>query len=162
MARPKKPTNLKILQGTYRKSRANKNEPKPEIDIPEPPAFLTDRALEEWNRVAPELKNLALLSRIDCMALAGYCAAVSRLWLAEERLKTEGLTVINERGKTIKNPLVDVANAAAKQISMFASQFGMSPSTRGNVQAEKPDDDYNPLSKFKKKSAYKDPLDEFL
>ncbi|GAB4277836.1 MAG: hypothetical protein Kow0029_20720 [Candidatus Rifleibacteriota bacterium] len=162
MARPKKPTNLKILQGTYRKGRANKNEPKPEICIPEPPGFLTDRALEEWHRIAPILEEMGLLSKVDSMALAAYCAAVARLWLAEEQLKIEGLTVTNERGRRIKNPLVDVVNSAAKQISMFASQFGMSPSTRGNVQAEKPDDDYNPLSKFKKKSAYKDPLDEFL
>jgi len=149
MARPRKPTNLKIMQGTYRKDRANPNEPEPKICIPDPPGFLTDRALEEWHRIAPELETMGLLSQVDSMALAAYCAAVSRLWLAEEQLKVEGLTVTNERGRTIKNPLVDVANAAAKQISMFASQFGMSPSTRSGVKAQLPEKE-NPLSRFKK------------
>ena len=69
----------------------------------------------------------------------------------------QGLTVTNERGRRIKNPLVDVANAAAKQISLFASQFGMSPSTRSGVTAKAPeeydplDEFVNPLAKFKKK-----------
>lgn len=149
MARPRKPTNLKLIQGTYRKSRENPNEPQPEICIPEPPGFLTDRALEEWHRIAPILESMGLLSKVDSMALAAYCAAVARLWLAEEQLKVEGLTVTNERGRRIKNPLVDVANAAAKQISMFASQFGMSPSTRSGVKAMQPEKE-NPLAKFKK------------
>jgi P27 family predicted phage terminase small subunit len=150
MARPRKPTNLKIIQGTYRKSRENPNEPQPKICIPEPPEFLNDKALEEWHRIAPELKRLGLLSQVDCMALAGYCAAVSRLWQAEEQLKSEGLTVTNERGRRIKNPLVDVANAAAKQISMFASQFGMSPATRANVKPDKTEEKEHPLAKFKR------------
>lgn len=149
MARPRKPTNLKILQGTYRPDRANPNEPKPEICIPTAPGFLADRALEEWNRIAPQLEKMGLLSQVDCMALAAYCAAVARLWQAEEQLKTEGLTVTNERGRRIKNPLVDVANAAAKQISLFASQFGMSPSTRSSVKAKEPEKE-NPFAKFEK------------
>jgi len=150
MARPRKPTNLKILQGTYRPDRANPNEPQPEICIPEAPEFLSDRALQEWQRIAPILEKLGLLSQVDKMALAAYCAAVARLWQAEEQLKIEGLTVTNERGRRIKNPLVDVANAAAKQISLFASQFGMSPSTRSSVKAKLPEKE-NPLAKFLKK-----------
>lgn len=150
MARPRKPTNLKILQGTYRPDRANPNEPQPEICTPEAPEFLSDRALQEWQRIAPILEKLGLLSQVDKMALAAYCAAVARLWQAEEQLKNEGLTVTNERGRRIKNPLVDVANAATKQISLFASQFGMSPSTRSSVKAKLPEKE-NPLAKFLKK-----------
>lgn len=150
MARPRKPTNLKIIQGTYRPDRANPNEPKPEICSPEAPEFLSEKALQEWQRIAPILEGLGLLSQVDKMALAAYCSAVARLWLAEEQLKTEGLTVTNERGRRIKNPLVDVANAAAKQISLFASQFGMSPSTRSGVSVKAPEKE-NPLAKFKKK-----------
>lgn len=150
MTRPRKPTNLKILQGTYRPDRANPNEPKPDICIPDAPEFLSDRALQEWQRIAPALAEMGLLSQLDKMALAAYCSAVARLWQAEEQLKIEGVTVTNERGRRIKNPLVDVANAASKQISLFASQFGMSPSTRSGVSVKTPEKE-NPLAKFKKK-----------
>ncbi|GAB1351846.1 hypothetical protein MASR1M12_05770 [Erysipelotrichia bacterium] len=66
---------------------------------------------------------------------------VAREWFA---IKTAEMNE-QHRGK-----VVDVANAAAKQISLFASQFGMSPSTRSGVSVKAPEKE-NPLAKFKKK-----------
>ncbi len=74
MARGRKPdpTKLKLLKGNPGK-RAIKNEPEPEVCIPDPPDHLDDVAVGEWNRIAPQLEQLGLLSDIDMVALAMYC-----------------------------------------------------------------------------------------
>ncbi len=38
------PTNLKLIRGTARPHRMNKDEPAPPVCAPEPPAHLDDRA----------------------------------------------------------------------------------------------------------------------
>jgi len=65
MARPRKPKQLKIVQGTYRKDRANPHEPKPQPRIPSCPWELCDTAKKEWRRLAPELHQLGLLTALD-------------------------------------------------------------------------------------------------
>jgi hypothetical protein len=50
--RKRKPTYLKLVTGTARKSRLNPAEPKPEPALPSPPEHLMPEALAEWERVA--------------------------------------------------------------------------------------------------------------
>ena len=52
--RPKKPTNLKVLHGTYRKDRENPNEvfPDPAADI-QAPEWLPKEARDKWSELAP-------------------------------------------------------------------------------------------------------------
>jgi phage terminase small subunit len=83
--RPRTPTNLKLIKGSYRKDRALKGEPKPAPALPEPPEFLSPGAKQEWNRVAPELHKLGLLSQIDVAALSCYCEAWSDFVDASKR-----------------------------------------------------------------------------
>ena len=72
------PTTLKLVKGTARKCRENPNEPMPTPALPSPPSFLDEVAVEEWNRVAPGLYQICLLSEMDRGALVGYCASYSR------------------------------------------------------------------------------------
>jgi phage terminase small subunit len=62
--RPAKPTQLKMLQGTYRPDRATRGEvcPEPARNIA-PPAWLSDPAQDKWNEVAPILSSGGLLTR---------------------------------------------------------------------------------------------------
>ena len=66
MPNPPVPFPLKVLRGNPGK-RPMKFEPRPEqhADVPEPPAFITGYAADEWWRTAPELHRLGLLIRID-------------------------------------------------------------------------------------------------
>ena len=65
MPNPPVPFPLKVLRGNPGK-RPMKREPQPEqhADVPEPPAFITGYAADEWWRSAPELHRLGLLTRI--------------------------------------------------------------------------------------------------
>lgn len=48
--RPMKPTHLKIIQGTLRKSRI-KNEPQPNALLGDPPAHLTPEQGNAWHEI---------------------------------------------------------------------------------------------------------------
>jgi P27 family predicted phage terminase small subunit len=73
---PRKPTKLKILQGTYRADRAPANEPMPKPKVPSAPAWMGRDAKREWRRVVKELAAVGLLSELDRTALAAYCQAL--------------------------------------------------------------------------------------
>ena len=140
MANPKKPTNLKIIQGTFRKDRATPNEPKPNINIPSPPDHLSKEALIEWDRITPILYNLGLLSDLDMVALAAYCQAYGRWTQAEMELKGSGIIIKTQNGNVIQNPLVGIANQAMLQTHKFLVEFGLTPASRSKVSANKQDD----------------------
>ena len=75
MANPRKPTALKLLEGTDRKDRANPAEPKYEaVDRMEPPGNLRDpRAIEVWNELVGLLTGQRVLTVADGFALAELC-----------------------------------------------------------------------------------------
>ncbi|MFK5282759.1 P27 family phage terminase small subunit, partial [Lacticaseibacillus paracasei] len=75
MPNPRKPLQLKIVQGTTRSDRDNPDQPEPEIVIPDPPHHLSKHAREEWNRMAPILFDMGLIAESDRAAFAMYCQA---------------------------------------------------------------------------------------
>jgi len=65
MAKPgtkPKPTALKVLEGNPGKRPLNENEPKPEPKAPVCPKWLDNYAHKVWERLAPVLKQMGLLS----------------------------------------------------------------------------------------------------
>jgi P27 family predicted phage terminase small subunit len=84
---PPTPLHLKLIKGNPGR-RPLRPEPEPAVEAkcPDPPAFVTGYAADEYWRVAPELHRLNLLSVLDVMPLAAYCVAYSRWRTAEEAL----------------------------------------------------------------------------
>ena len=98
-----KPTAIKILEGNPGKRLLNLNEPKPLQIAPECPDWLLDEAKKEWNRLAPELERLGLLTIIDEMAFAGFCQSYAKWKIAEEFIKKNKMTYeIPKRDKDSK------------------------------------------------------------
>jgi P27 family predicted phage terminase small subunit len=131
--RPPKPTHLKILQGNPGKRALPKNEPKPEATIPIPPDHLSNYAMEEWKRIAPQLEKLGLISRIDRTALAAYCQTYGRWVDAEEKLLNTGLIMKTKDGNIIQNVLLGIANRALLLMHRYMVEFGMTPSSRARL-----------------------------
>lgn len=147
MGRRPVPTELKLVQGTARTTRMNKREPKPVRAMPTPPAHLSVPAKLEWLRLATELHDLGLLTRIDRAALAAYCQAYGR-WvqaeqavakMAERDMLTNGLMIKTTNGNAIQNPLVGTANKAMLDMLRIASEFGMTPAARARIEADPKD-----------------------
>ncbi|WP_256846924.1 phage terminase small subunit P27 family [Paenibacillus sp. Pae108] len=138
----KKPTELKLLQGTYRPDRAPENEPKPDkpSTVPDPPSYLDPVAKKEWRRLAPELIRLGLLTVADLVAFETYCLAYGRLVAATKSLKKAKSMFheyTNKAGATnfVSRPEIAVIQKESLVIKAFCAEFGLSPAARTRMEA---------------------------
>src|SRR5687767_8014477 len=74
------PSNVVRLRGNPGKRRLNDAEPTPAPGVPSCPSCLGEEARKEWKRLARELDDLGLLTRIHRGMLAAYCQAHA-LWV---------------------------------------------------------------------------------
>jgi P27 family predicted phage terminase small subunit len=144
---------LKLVTGNAGKRALNRNEPKPESIVPPVPPHLSDEAKVEWGRVANELYELGLLTRIDRASLAGYCQAYADWVEAEDQIRRYGKVVKSPSKKTVRHgrdgskieetsggypiqsPFLAIRNKALELMHKFAIEFGMTPSSRSRVSA---------------------------
>ncbi len=165
--RPKKPDELKILDGDPNKNRINNNRPKPPITRPSVPKHLSKRAKKEWRRLVVELEAQNLVSKIDRSILAAHCQAYGRWEEAEEMITQTGsliyqtgastrtiqkkngdIETIKKGGYPIISPYVSIANKAMEQMHRFGVEFGMTPASRTRISTNKaanPDDDLDDI-----------------
>jgi P27 family predicted phage terminase small subunit len=137
-----KPTAIKELEGNPGKRTLNKSEPKPGrlSRAPVCPAFLKGLARAQWNKMAPELARLGVLTKIDLDALARYCLIYQRWREAEIEVKRLGVVCKTVKGNLVQNPWLSVANRSNEQLNKLATEFGLTPSSRSKVSAEPMDE----------------------
>lgn len=72
MANPKKPANVHMLKGTYRKDR---HGPMPETEskAPDKPEWLSGSGEIEWDRLVPLLQSRGYLAETDGISLGLLC-----------------------------------------------------------------------------------------
>jgi len=143
--RKPKPTALKKLEGNPGRRPLNGSEPQPRSDCPECPAWLSDEAKEEWNRIAPELHRLGLLTYVDMAALAGYCESWAQYQRAVKYINENGdfFVMYNEDGSVRymqQVPQVAIASNALKHVRAFAAEFGLTPSSRSKLNVKPPEE----------------------
>jgi P27 family predicted phage terminase small subunit len=138
MARPPKPTVLKLLEGNRGKRPLNKREPVPDAKAPRCPEWLDAEAQDCWRRCVRLLHPIGLLTSADGDALTMYCSCYSR-WKAAER-------VISEKGSTYdlkdnngnvrcvqQRPEVAIARSLLDLLTKLAREFGATPSARSRI-----------------------------
>lgn len=154
MASPKpRPAKLKLIEGRSpgRDSGGREVTPPPAFKRvpPEPPPWLPEEALREWQRVVPELARLDLLKPVDRGALAAYCLCWDRLVRAQKEMVADGGSVLsrNSQGR-VRHPAVAVIEAASKELRAWAVEFGLTPSAEARVgrQGDGDGDDDNPFA----------------
>lgn len=146
-----KPTHLKVVEGTYRKDRAPKNEAMPEPAVPDCPEWLDEEARTEWERICAELARLGLVSNMDRGGLALVCQAWSDFRAATELVQASGTLATTSNGNIIQHPAVGMKNKAAQLYLKACSEFGMTPAARTRVEAMQPDaDEGSPWERFKR------------
>jgi len=127
------PTKIKILNGNPGKRPLNINEPQPVSKAPECPEELNPLAKKIWERLYPELERLGLLTIVDEIPLAGLCQNYA-IWLTTEKFLEEHGRVMKTRSGAIKaRPEVAISNNALRFVKAFASEFGLTPSSRGRI-----------------------------
>jgi P27 family predicted phage terminase small subunit len=141
--RPKKPTEMLKLSGTFRKDRRHADEPTPDIAIPDMPTFLKGEARKEWLRIAPLLASRQCLTEWDRSMLAAYCFEWGQYVKLCQEINKSGYTETTSNGNIIQNPLVGAKNKSLKNCKEIALEFGLTPSSRtrlsiSQVEADNP------------------------
>ena len=140
MARPRKPTQLKIVAGTAQNCRLNPDEPKPERGAPLAPSHLSPKARMAWKYVAKVLDDMGVLTQADAMALEGACECYADLRNAREALKARGKPTYeaptDSGGLMIRAyPEVAMVSDADRRFKGWLAVLGMTPADRSRVSA---------------------------
>ena len=128
----RKPTALRIVHGT-RDKRKNTREPKPG-GVAQMPDWLDPLASDEWDRLAPDLVRIGLLTKADEVEFAIYCQAYAEIVEAEAALLAGGKTQTTKDGFERKSPWLSVRDEAWKRLHQAAQQFGLTPSARTKIE----------------------------
>ena len=115
MARPRKPTRLKILAGTDRPHR-HFDEPEYVLtsNATPPHRLIGPMAKDEWGRLVPLLESEAILTEADLSMLVVLCnlfGQVMRIWDAGSSPQSAQLT----------------------QLRLLYQEFGLTPASRTRV-----------------------------
>lgn len=147
---PRKPTALKLVTGTHRKSRAVHNEVSPKIAMPKPPRHLGKIAIEEWNRLIQELHDNGLMTNFDRAALAAYCDLWASYVEASDKMTGKDMVSITAAGNLVENPYFSIKKRCLELMHKFLIEFGMTPAARTKISAplsKKPSEEDNPEEK---------------
>ncbi len=136
--RKPKPTKIKELEGNPGKRAINKQEPKPESAIPVCPPHLKGVARTEWTRLARELHEVKVITKLDRAALAVCCTAWADYVKACNKCEKEGEVIISDKGGMYQNPWVAIKKRSMDQVQKFYAEFGMTPSSRARVHIDAP------------------------
>ena len=141
-----RPLEITRMLGNPGHIKIDVETPKFKPIAPKPPSWLDRTAKAEWNRLAPELERLGLLTSADMACFAFYCTSYATVVQCKRALKKLGTVQETPNGYIAARPEVAMINASMKAVKDFAIQFGFTPSARGRIQLPgRPDEDSEDL-----------------
>ena len=130
MARPSKPTALKLIEGNKGKRATSAHEIDPAfLNDLSAPAWLPDSAKKVWDEIAPELRKNRVLTVMDVQALEQGCVAIANYREITGKIAGKYTTA---DGKSL-NQLMIAQSMMFKQAQSVMQQFGMTPVARSKV-----------------------------
>lgn len=132
----KTPTKLAVLRGE-RKDRINTNEPVPPEGEVSTPEDLSDDARAVWDRLAPSLIAVGVLTVWDVDAFRICCEALARYHHATKLVNGSTLLVQGPSG-FVPNPALKVLREAEVTFAQYGGRFGLTPSDRTQLKVDAP------------------------
>ncbi len=138
---PRKPTHLKVLAGNPGKRPLNPFEPKPEMEAPTCPRWLSPEARRVWRYSVPLLKRMRVLALVDRDALVAYCVTYARWQKTEKFLVEHGevYPIKDAVGRVLSMaqfPQVAIARNLLQAVRAYQLEFGLTPSARSRLHAQ--------------------------
>ena len=147
MANPRKPRELKIIEGTYRPDRENLDEPIPTDELGAPPDGMTTESSEIWDDIA---RAAFWLKDADRPTLERYCTLFA-IWraVAAEVLEN-GSVQVTPNGYESLSGAFQVMMSTEKHLQKLGSVLGFDPVCRSKIKTGARPDPDNPWAQFKK------------
>jgi P27 family predicted phage terminase small subunit len=141
--RKKKPTELKIIEGTYRKDRDNPLAPKVTGDLINPPNYFTQEQSEVW-KYAIENAPKGLLKKLDISVLEIWVTSYVVYRECFSKVQEMGQVLTSPSGYPIVNPYLSNMNKQALIMMKSASEMGFTPTSRSKVSVEQESNTQDP------------------
>lgn len=94
-----------------------------------PPDHLNDAEVAEWRAIVDSLPA-DYFRPGDVPLLAAYCTASAFYKQAKEELRTDGLTIMDDKGRTYANPAHQILTSQASAMAQMAVKLRLCPSAR--------------------------------
>jgi P27 family predicted phage terminase small subunit len=152
MGRPRKPTHLHVVEGTFRGSRHSLNIPKPDEELGEPSPDLSDAQRALWNDVK-RVAAAGLLKECDRSVVEAYVV----LW--DQRRKCGQLIGRSGGGplvrstdhrvtRAIENPALRLFRRLTEGMRALEQELGFGPSSRSKISTPIPVGQEDELLKY--------------
>ena len=133
MARPPKPTHLKLVEGNKGKRALNHQEPDPAyLNDLTAPSWLPDHAKPVWDEIAPRLRSAKVLTELDIPALEAGCIAIANYRKLTIEIGDNFMHRTKLGGESVSQKLI-AQSMYFKQAMTIFQQFGMSPAARTRI-----------------------------
>ena len=137
--RPRKPTILKVIAGTYRPDRSPVNEPAPRPEIGDPPAFLDDPQRVLWDEIVKK-SPAGLLTAVDRGLVARYVVTLDAYAEGVKEWNRTGKVriVTTPEGRESESPLLKALRRDLDPLRAMEAELGYTPAARSRIDI--PDD----------------------
>lgn len=138
--RKPKPTAVKILEGNPGKRPLNTAELQPsQAKTRRMPHGLSRGAKKLWRRLASDLVDLGIMTDVDIPAfmLAAEHFGIARG--AATIIAEDGMVTTDENGFMRKHPLLQVLRDNSAAFRQYATEFGLTPSSRSRLHVDPPE-----------------------
>lgn len=148
MPNPRKPTELRILEGNPGK-RPIPQSPLPELPagVPDPPLILGDLGTRFWALYWDA--GRAWLAMTDVPMVARLCAMWDTYHRMRETIHDETLFRLDSDGRSWPHPLVAAMTSLSREMQGIEGRLGLSPVDRARINAMPGAED--PLDDWEKK-----------
>lgn len=110
-------------------------EPKMKKKIGPPPENFNGVALETWKSIVADLTECGTIFEAHRLALKTLCLAEHRLSAYQEIVDNEGYMIDDPVKGMIPHPILTKMPPENNIIARLASEFGLTPASRGKVLA---------------------------
>lgn len=132
---PRKSNARKYVSGTARNDRAAQLPGEALDKCPPPPTHLSPRGKVEWKRLAPAIHAIGTLRTVDLFALELLAETLATASDAAAVIRAEGMTSKTADGNAKGHPATKILETARAQASRLMIEFGLTPRSRGSVDA---------------------------
>lgn len=130
--RKKKPTPLKVIQGTFRKDRANDQEPVPNGNLSTAPEHFSDEQRVVWDYAITHAPK-GLLKNLDLSVLEVWVTAYVFHREAVKKIAIAGQVIKTPSGYPVTNPYMSNMNRQVQNMIKAASEMGFTPASRSRI-----------------------------
>lgn len=149
----KKPQNVKLLEGTYRKDRDLSGlEFKSVSEIPTVPEYLSDSAKQYFKNICNTLIEYNLLTTADVFIIVQLAEALEIQETAYENIKNGNSVQLSPNGYQTVAGWYSVWEKTSKKIAELSNLFGLNPSAREKFNIKKKEEEINELQNLIKRA----------